>query len=141
MVKKTLTETDFLSYTIFKKNILALEIIPKSIKIKYYKKSERIKLFEKFGNSAFLYPETLSYPIKNFKNGQLDCRLLYYVIVCLFFISYEKAEFLFLLNKAKEIFEKNYCSYQFLINIGGSNVNIDLITLLEFYFGCLGDLT
>jgi len=109
LTKKVIENNEFLNEFILEtvKNSL-----PETLQKHLSKKSNREKMFEKYGKKAFLLPDQLKFPVMNPFTDQLDCRLIYAARIRAKQHKYKDVE-----NQAEKLYSDNNCQ---------SKINIEL---------------
>jgi len=108
------------------------DFIPRAMKKPVYKLYLKDILYEKYGESAFLYPEERLFPIKNINTGLYDCRLIQYAVIRSLTLRRVSSDFNHFYDAAIKCFEENGCKKSVTINLTyDNNKEISLIDFLE----------
>jgi len=110
--------------------------IPEDTKKKIRSRTERKRMYEKYGDKAFLDPDNLAFPVVDPDTGKYDCNLIYaaYLRASLYSkkgtSAHEKEYYIKIRMKAKELYIKNRCYRQLNIEISENN-SVDVMDLFE----------
>lgn len=80
------------------------DFFPRPVRKPLYKPYLKEILLDKYGPEAFLFPETLLFPIVNINTGKIDNRLTQYAVIRGYTLCRISSDFNYILDKALKFF-------------------------------------
>ena len=104
---------------------------PRPIKKVIYKPYLKEILMDKYGPEAFLFPETMMFPVVNINTGQVDARLVQYALIRSIALRRISRDFDYIFEKAKAFYEENkeFCK-PYIITLTDTGQQINLVDYL-----------
>jgi len=110
-------------------------LIPIELSNKISSKRDRKLLLDTYGESAFLLPKKLKFPVINPNTGDFDCSLIYAARIRLRQYSQTKKEYKELIDKADALAYKNNCNIKIPIQIydeeSNDVIDFNLLDIVE----------
>ena len=107
------------------------DFIPRGMKKPVYKLYLKDILMDKYGPSAFLFPEQKMFPIKNIHTGLYDCRLIQYAVVRALTLRRISHDFDYIFDAAIKCFQEHGCKESVRITLTETGEEVPLITFLK----------
>ncbi len=96
-----------------------------------YKQYLKEILMDKYGPSAFLFPDEMMFPVKNIHTGLYDCRLIQYAVVRALTLRRISHDFDYILEAAMKCFLEHGCKESVKITLTDTGEEISLISFLK----------
>lgn len=110
----------------------SFDFLPRGMKKPIYKLYLKDILMEKYGPSAFLFPEDKLFPVKNINTGIYDCRLIQYAVIRSLTLRRISSDFNYFYETAIKCFEEHGCGESVKITlVDQDNTDVPLITFLK----------
>lgn len=108
------------------------DFLPRAFKKPLYKPYLKRILMDKYGPKAFLFPDTLMFPIVNINTGQVDARLVQYALIRAIMLRRISHDFDYIYERAKKCYiqYKDQCK-PCSITLLGTGEQINLLDFLE----------
>lgn len=107
------------------------DFIPRGMKKPVYKQYLKEILMDKYGPSAFLFPDEMMFPVKNIHTGLYDCRLIQYAVVRALTLRRISHDFDYILEAAMKCFLEHGCKESVKITLTDTGEEISLISFLK----------
>lgn len=105
-------------------------MLPEKIKAFYVSKKNREKIVDKYGDSAFLLPKKLKFPILDPTTGKPHCGLIYAARVRARQWMDKKSNYREVANKAEDLYKKYNCEKKIHVQLKETGEIIDLYELV-----------
>jgi hypothetical protein len=112
------------------------KLIPNTIKVKLSSRKNRQLMLEKYGDSAFLLPKQLKFPVVDPDSGKPNCGLIYAARIRAKQYAGTKPGYREVAAKAERLFKSNKCDTKLQVQIhdGQIKYDIDLVELVEILY-------
>lgn len=107
------------------------DFIPRGMKKPVYKLYLKDILMDKYGPSAFLFPEHKMFPIKNIHTGLYDCRLIQYAVIRALTLRRISHDFDYILQAALKCFAEHGCKESVEITLVETGEKVSIISFLK----------
>ena len=111
----------------------SFDFIPRGMKKPIYKEHLKKQLLEKYGESSFLIPDEMLFPIRNINTGQFDSRLIKYALIRAIALRRISHSFDYIYNAAIKCYKEHNCEDSIKITILSTGEEVGLVEFLMRY--------
>ena len=108
------------------------DFFPRPLRKPLYKMYLKEILMDKYGPEAFLFPETMLFPVVNINTGQVDNRLIQYAVIRGYTLCRISSDFNYILEKALKFFEEHNGKESIVFTLVDEQRQLTLIEFLRY---------